>query len=149
MSSVTESASRNFKLFLERMSTALTLLGIAQHERITLESDEAHAHRRVTYDPTVGINSARTRARIAAFLIDTRQMRGTLAVTDAFRSTVRRIVDEFWQAGARRCVVYDLTSTVESTGGWIAGINRDWRLRRCQIQRNERNTIFHLTISVT
>jgi len=85
----------------------------------------------VTYDPTVGINSAGTRARIAALLIDTRQVRGTLAITDAFRSTVRWIVDEFWQAGTRRCIVYDLAPTVESTGGWIAGINRDWRLRRC------------------
>jgi len=135
-------ASRNSKLFLERMSTALTLLGIAQHERITLESDETHAHRRVTYDSTIGINSAGTRARIAALLIDTRQVCGTLAITDAFRSTIRRIADEFWQAGARRCVVYDLASTVESTGRRIAGINRNRRLRRCQIRRNVRNTVF-------
>lgn len=111
--------------------SALTLLGITQYERISLESGEADAHRRVTYYSTVRVNTAGTWTRIAALLTDARQVRGTLAVADAFRSTVRRIADKFRQARARGCVVYDLASTVQSTRGWIAWINWGRRLHRC------------------
>lgn len=53
----------------------------------------------MAYHSTIRINTARAWTWIATFLIDTRQVRGTLAITNAFRPTIRRTADEFWQTG--------------------------------------------------
>lgn len=79
---------------------ALTLLRIALYERISFETGETHAHRRMTYHTTIRINTAGARTRIATLLIDARQVRGAFAVTDAFRPAIRRFADELRQAGA-------------------------------------------------
>lgn len=108
----------------------LTSLRVTLHKRIALISDNAHAHRRVADHSAVGVNAAGSRARVAALLIDARQVRGALAVTDAFRPAVGRFADELGQTTAGRRVVYDLTPTVEPTRGWDAGVNgRRWLLR--------------------
>lgn len=78
----------------------------------------------MAYHSTIGINTARAWTWIATLLTDTRQVRGTLAVTNALRSTIRRTADELWQTGACICVVYNFAFTVNSTRRWDAGINR-------------------------
>lgn len=73
---------------------SLTLLHGALREWIACEIAWANAHGRMAHHAALSVRAARALARISAFLIYARQVGGTLAVADAFRSTIRRCAEE-------------------------------------------------------
>ena len=79
----------------------LTLFQIALTKRIASVATHADTHWRVTDNATLGIDSARTNARIFALLIKTCLATKTLAITNAFGSTIRWNSSEFRETGAR------------------------------------------------
>lgn len=70
----------------------LTWLDCTLREWIAGEIAGTNTHRCVAHHTTLGIGAARAFTWIFTFLIYTRQMRGTLAVANTLRSTIR------WQA---------------------------------------------------
>lgn len=70
----------------------------------------------------LGADSARASAGRRASLIDAREVQGALAVHHALGSTVWRVSNKILKAGAHSVVVDVSTLTVQSTGGWSAGV---------------------------
>lgn len=103
------------------------------NERISLETRGTHAHWRVTYHSTLSIGVARTRARVAALLVDAGQASGAFAVADALRLAVGWRSKELGQARAGWRVVPHLTLTVRATGRWDAWVLLDWRFCLCEM----------------
>lgn len=95
-------------------------------ERVTGVTDHTSTHRGVADNVTVGVRTARADARILALLIDTGQLIGTLAVTNASRSAIRWAADEARQTRAEGQAVARSALRVGPANGRFARRGRRW-----------------------
>ena len=93
-------------------------------ETITLEALGAAADRAVVDNPTVCVRTAGSRARIDAFLVDTRAIRGTVGADNALRSTIGGRSDHIAQTGAFCLASYNGAKCVGSARMRTARIGR-------------------------
>lgn len=78
----------------------------AVKERVSSKPIRAQAIRRMTDNPTLCIISACTFTWIFAFIVDTREMCGTLFVTCTLRSAIRSLTVVTFQASTWWCFIY-------------------------------------------
>lgn len=89
---------------------------IASRERVTRQSGRAAADRIVVDDLTSGLLSARSRTRVATFVVQARLGQRTFGTHDAFVFAVRGSSDQPGLAGADGVAVDNSANTVRSAG---------------------------------
>ena len=89
--------------------------GPTRRVRIACESRLAGADGLVVGDAAIGVESARSRARIDALLADAGAVARAITVDDAFWTAVGRRSDHVGQTAASSSIVNDLAGAVGST----------------------------------
>lgn len=81
-------------------------------EWVSCEIGRASANSGVTYNPALGVGSARSWTRISTLSVDTGHVGGTFAVARAFRTTLRWSSNVIGQTSAGGRVIDQLTLSV-------------------------------------
>lgn len=102
----------------------LTCNRTASRERIAFESRLAAADGSMINDAALGVEAARSDARISTFLIGARKRQRAVLVDGTFRAAVGRRAEHAWQAGAHCAVVSRVTFGVGAARRWDARCGR-------------------------
>lgn len=86
----------------------------------------------MTNNTTLSVHSASSRTWIFTFLINTSQIWRAFAITDAFRSTIRRRANVFCQTWTGWGIVNNSTLWIGTAGGWLTRI-LFWNIFNCNI----------------